>query len=66
MAPFRHRVYSGRMAYGCWPFSQLDRRDASADASRDTLDNRRTLEQIMEAGNETYGDDTHWIEEREA
>jgi hypothetical protein len=54
------------MAYGCWPFSQLDRRDASADASRDTLDNRRTLEQIMEAGNETYGDDTHWIEEREA
>ena len=32
----------------------------------DTLDNRRTLEQIMEPGNETCGDGTHWIEEREA
>jgi hypothetical protein len=32
----------------------------------DTPENRRTLEQIMVAGNETYGEGTHWIEEREA
>ena len=32
----------------------------------DTFDNRRTLEHIMAAGNETYGDGTHWIEQREA
>jgi hypothetical protein len=32
----------------------------------DTPENRRTLEQIIVAGNETYGEGTHWIEEREA
>ncbi|CAN7393134.1 hypothetical protein LJR290_002359 [Variovorax sp. LjRoot290] len=32
----------------------------------DTPGNRWTLEQVMAAGNETYGAGTHWIEEREA
>jgi hypothetical protein len=32
----------------------------------DTPENRRTLEQVMAAGNETYGEGSHWIEEREA
>ncbi|MBT2326300.1 hypothetical protein J7E62_28645 [Variovorax paradoxus] len=32
----------------------------------DTPENRRALEQVMAAGNETYGEGTHWIEERDA
>jgi hypothetical protein len=32
----------------------------------DTPENRETLEKVMDAGNETYGLGTHWIEEREA
>jgi hypothetical protein len=32
----------------------------------DTPDVRRDLELIRDAGNETYGPGTHWIEEREA
>lgn len=32
----------------------------------DTPENRQALEQVRKAGNETYGADTHWIEEREA
>jgi hypothetical protein len=28
--------------------------------------NRQDLTVIMESGNEAYGPDTHWIEEREA
>ena len=31
----------------------------------ETPENRWTLEQVMVAGNETYGDGTHWIEVRE-
>jgi hypothetical protein len=30
----------------------------------DTTGNRWTLEQVMEAGNETYAPGTHWIEEK--
>ncbi|CAN7751791.1 MULTISPECIES: hypothetical protein [unclassified Variovorax] len=30
-----------------------------------TPENRWALEQVMAAGNETYGDGTHWVEERE-
>ena len=32
----------------------------------DTPDNQRDLEVVMEAGNEQYGEGTHWIEECEA
>jgi hypothetical protein len=32
----------------------------------DTPENRKTLELVMESGNETYGPGTHWLEEREA
>lgn len=32
----------------------------------DNSENRATLETVAEAGNETYGPDTHWIEERAA
>jgi hypothetical protein len=32
----------------------------------DTPENRKTLETIEEAGNEVYGEFSHWIEEREA
>lgn len=32
----------------------------------DTPDNRKTLEAVRDAGNETFGDGTHWIVEREA
>jgi hypothetical protein len=31
----------------------------------DTPESRRTLEQMMAAGNETYGEGTHWVEDRE-
>jgi hypothetical protein len=32
----------------------------------DTPENRWNLEQVVAEGNETYGEGTHWIEEREA
>ncbi len=32
----------------------------------DTPENRETLRIVMWAGNETFGEGTHWIEEREA
>ena len=32
----------------------------------DTPENRVTLEAVRDAGNETYGDGTHWIAERRA
>lgn len=32
----------------------------------DNAENRRTLQAIVDAGNETYGPGTHWIEEHEA
>jgi hypothetical protein len=32
----------------------------------DTPENRQAIEQAVAAGNETYGEGTHWIEEREA
>lgn len=32
----------------------------------DNNENRRTLQAVVDAGNETYGLGTHWIEEREA
>jgi hypothetical protein len=32
----------------------------------DTPENRWMLEQVMAAGNETYGEGTHWLEERAA
>jgi len=32
----------------------------------DTPANREAITITMEAGNEAYGDGTHWIEEREA
>jgi hypothetical protein len=32
----------------------------------DTLENRETLAIVMESGNESYGPDSHWIEERQA
>lgn len=32
----------------------------------DNEENRRTLQIIVDSGNETYGPGTHWIEEREA
>lgn len=34
--------------------------------SPDNQRNREELTIIMESGNEAYGPDTHWIEEREA
>lgn len=32
----------------------------------DTSENRQTLEAVRDAGNEVYGDGTHWIVERQA
>lgn len=32
----------------------------------DTPENRRDYEIVVEAGNEAYGPDSHWIEQREA
>jgi len=32
----------------------------------DTAENRETLTIVMESGNESYGPDSHWIEERQA
>jgi hypothetical protein len=32
----------------------------------DTPENRETLIIVMESGNESYGPDSHWIEERQA
>jgi hypothetical protein len=31
-----------------------------------TPENRKTLETVRDAGNETFGDGTHWIVERQA
>lgn len=32
----------------------------------DTPENRETLAIVTESGNESYGPDSHWIEERQA
>ncbi len=32
----------------------------------DTPENRETLIIVMESGNESYGPESHWIEERQA
>ena len=53
-----------------WPFglheNQFDEPTDGGVWFPDTPDNRRDLTIVVEAGNETAGEGSHWLEEREA